>query len=407
MEPRMLKGDDDYEAALAVVEQLVGQDPQPGTADGDKLELFAFLVEEYEKRHFDLGLPDPVAAIKFRMEQQGLRQRDLVPYFGSRSKVSEVLRGKRPLTLAMIRALHAGLGIPADVLLQQPGAVLPEEPELDWRRLPLGEMSKRDWLGAVRDVRDRAEELATGFLSQLGSTETVTALCRQTSTVRSAKEMDRYSLLAWCVRVLSLASKKKLEAEFRKDSLTEEFLQEVARLSWSERGPLLAVEFLENHGIAVVVEPHLPKTHLDGAALLGANGKPVIGLTIRHDRIDNFWFTLLHELGHVQKHLTNVGESFVDDLDFQGSSDKREREADESATNALIPPGTRWKTTRAYRQKSASAIRELAAKLRVHPAIIAGRIRHDVNNYRILTRLVGVGQVRGLFEEVTWPRKKS
>lgn len=407
MEPRMLKNDDDYEAALAVVEQLVGQDPQPGTADGDKLELFAFLVEEYEKRHFDLGLPDPVEAIKFRMDQQGLSQRDLVPYLGSRSKVSEVLRGKRPLTLAMIRALHAGLGIPADVLLQQPGAVLPEEPELEWRRLPLREMAKRGWLGAVRDVRDRAEELATGFLSQLDSAETMTALCRQTSTVRSAKEMDRYSLLAWCVRVLSLASKKKLEAEFRKDNLTKEFLQEVARLSWSEQGPLLAVEFLENHGIAVVVQPHLPKTHLDGAALLGANGKPVIGLTIRHDRIDNFWFTLLHELGHVQKHLTNVGESFVDDLDFQDSSDKREREADKVATEALIPRGTRWTTTRAYRQKSASAIHELAAKLRVHPAIIAGRIRHDANNYRILTRLVGVGQVRGLFEEVTWPQKKS
>jgi len=403
----MLKNDDDYEAALAVVEQLVGRDPQPGTANGNKLELFAFLVEEYEKRHFDLGLPDPVAAIKFRMDQQVLSQRDLVPYLGSRSKVSEVLRGKRPLTLAMIRALHTGLGIPADVLLQKQGAALPDEPVLEWRRLPLGEMAKRGWFGAARDVRDRAEELATGFLSQLSSTEAVTALCRQTSTVRSAKEMDRYSLLAWCVRVLSLASEKKLEVEFRKECLTQEFFQEVARLSWSERGPLLAVEFLENHGIAVVVEPHLPKTHLDGAALLGVNGLPVIGLTIRHDRIDNFWFTLLHELGHVKKHLINMGESFVDDLDFQDSSDKRESEADKSAANALIPPGIRWKTTRAYRQKSAAAIHELAARLRVHPAIIAGRLRHDANNYRILTRLVGVGQVRGLFEEVTWPRKKS
>jgi len=189
--------------------------------------------------------------------------------------------------------------------------------------------------------------------------------------------------------------------------MTSDFLEEVARLSWSERGPLLAVEFLENHGIAVVVEPHLPKTHLDGAALLGANGLHVIGLTIRYDRVDNFWFTLLHELAHIQKHLTNVGESFFDDLDFQDSSDVREREADVLAKNALIPPGIRWKTTRAYRQKSTAAIHELAAKLRVHPAIIAGRIRHDTNNYRILTRLVGVGQVRGLFEEVTWPHQKS
>ena len=79
------------------------------------------------------------------------------------------------------------------------------------------------------------------------------------------------------------------------------------------------------HGIPLVVEPHLPKTRLDGAAMLSSKGRPVIGLTIRHDRIDNFWFTLVHELIHVQEHLTTDSETFIDDIESGPGSDPRER----------------------------------------------------------------------------------
>jgi len=117
MEPRVIKTREQYEEALAIVEELMGRSVEADSKEGERLELFALLVENYEKEHFAMGLPDPIEAILFRMDQQGLTQRDLVPYLGSRSKVSEVLARKRPLTLAMIRALVAGLGIPADVLL--------------------------------------------------------------------------------------------------------------------------------------------------------------------------------------------------------------------------------------------------------------------------------------------------
>lgn len=115
---KVIKAESDYRAAMGVIDRLLERNPKAGTADADELEVLAVLMEEYERRTTDMGLPDPISAIEFRMEQQGLRQKDLVPYLGSRSKVSEVLSGKRTLTLNMIRALHSGLGIPAEVLLQ-------------------------------------------------------------------------------------------------------------------------------------------------------------------------------------------------------------------------------------------------------------------------------------------------
>src|SRR6266576_7086378 len=101
--------------------ELIGVDPAPGSPVADELEVLAHLVEDYEKKNHDIGLPSPLEAIRFRMEQQNLRPRDLVPYLGSASRVSEVLGGKRQLSVQMIRNLSQGLGIPAEVLLgEQP-----------------------------------------------------------------------------------------------------------------------------------------------------------------------------------------------------------------------------------------------------------------------------------------------
>lgn len=115
MNPKILKTENEYREALSRVEGLM--DAEPGTPDGDDLELWSMLVEDYEERHFPIPMPDPISAIRFRMEQAGLRDGDLAPYLGNKSKVSEVLNGKRPLSLTMIRKLHEGLGIPAEVLL--------------------------------------------------------------------------------------------------------------------------------------------------------------------------------------------------------------------------------------------------------------------------------------------------
>lgn len=105
----------DYQAALARIDELM--DAAPGSREGEELNILADLVELYETRHVPMGYPSPIAAIEFRMDQAGLSPRDLVPFIGSRAKVSEVLSGKLTLTMPMARALHEHLGIPAEVLL--------------------------------------------------------------------------------------------------------------------------------------------------------------------------------------------------------------------------------------------------------------------------------------------------
>jgi HTH-type transcriptional regulator/antitoxin HigA len=110
-----IKTQRDYQRALKEIDKLM--DAKANTPEGDRLDLLATLVSAWEERHFPIDPPDPVEAILFAMEQRGLSRRDLEPFIGSRARVAEVLGRKRPLTLPMIRRLHAGLGIPADVLI--------------------------------------------------------------------------------------------------------------------------------------------------------------------------------------------------------------------------------------------------------------------------------------------------
>src|SRR6267378_1170070 len=136
---KVIKTEKEYKNALAEISALIDRDPDPGTPEADRLELLTLLVESYESANFPRRVPEPVEAIRFRMEQQNLKQRDLVPYIGSASKVSEVLSGKRPLTLSMMRALHSHLGIPASVLLRERNSPDVDEP-IPWDRFPLKEM---------------------------------------------------------------------------------------------------------------------------------------------------------------------------------------------------------------------------------------------------------------------------
>ncbi len=122
MDIRIIKTKQQYRRYLEEVDWLVALDPDPRTAEGARLELLAKLVEDYEKEHFKFRKPGPVEAIRFRMEQQGLRQTDLAAIVGGKNRASEILSRRRPLTLAMIRALHEKLGIPSELLIQEPRA---------------------------------------------------------------------------------------------------------------------------------------------------------------------------------------------------------------------------------------------------------------------------------------------
>jgi HTH-type transcriptional regulator/antitoxin HigA len=116
MNLKPIKNEEDYEAALQEIERL--WDVAPGTPESDVLEILVTLVEAYEKEHYDLPPPDPIAALEYFMESRGWTRKDLEPYIGGRGRVSEILSRKRPLTLAMIRKLEQATGIPASILVQ-------------------------------------------------------------------------------------------------------------------------------------------------------------------------------------------------------------------------------------------------------------------------------------------------
>ena len=401
MASKLIKTEEDYNLALSRIEELMGA--KAGTPEAEELELLATLVEIYEDKHHPMDLPDPFEAIKFRMEQLGLNQQKLVPFIGSKSKVSEVLNRKRPLTLAMVRALQKGLGIPSEVLLQESGMNSPNDlSDVQWSNFPLPEMAKRGWVPMTNDMKVKREEIIRDFIEQAGGPSLgAVALFRKSAGSRHNSKMDTYALCAWCLRVLSLARKTSLEDRYEKGSLGSKALREIAKLSHFQNGPLLAKEYLARHGIHLIIVPHLPKTYLDGAAMVLDDGTPVVGLTVRYDRIDNFWFCLLHELAHVTKHLSkNKNDIFIDDLDLRGHEaeiiDKRENEADEIAQKAFVPKKI-WENDLVRVQPSAKNVVNLSERLKIHPAIIAGRIRFERRNYKLLSKYVGSREVRKHF----------
>ena len=394
---RSIRTEEEYEAALARIDEIF--DAEKGTAEGEELDELADLVESYEDKHYPIGLPDPISAIEFRMDQANLSQRDLIPYIGSSAKVSDVLSGKRDLTMSMARALHEHLGIPADVLLQRPGAGVDfTSDEIDPRRFPLKEMAKRGWIPKHRNLSENGEKLLRILIDQAGGTRAVSLpLYRKNGHRRINAKTNPYALRAWCWRVLALANQNPPQTRYRPGTVTEQFMRGVAQLSVYEDGPRRAQGHLAKHGIALVIEYHLPRTHLDGAALCLLDGRPVIGLTLRYDRIDNFWFSLMHELAHVSLHLDcDENELFIDDFSLTGA-DPLENEADTLAQDALIPPQL-WKTSPVRERATILAVYDFAREADVHPAVIAGRVRHVRGNYRLLSQLVGSGEVRKQFE---------
>jgi HTH-type transcriptional regulator/antitoxin HigA len=215
-------------------------------------------------------------------------------------------------------------------------------------------------------------------------------------------DATRLSTYAWLARVVLRSRQKKRQgARFVASALTNEFMQQVAKLSCADQGPILAQEFLAMKGITLVVERELSGMKLDGAVIRDDDGTPIIGLTLRYDRIDNFWFTLMHELAHLQKHFGTQAVAYVDDISNVDSTDQREREADALASESLIPRSV-WSRSDAARLRTSAAVEALATELRISPAIIAGRIRRETGNYKILTKYLGQGEVRRHFPDVVW-----
>jgi len=398
---KVLKTEEEYERALSDLEKLF--DAPPGSPEADQLDLLLLLIKNYEDEHYPIEPPDPVDAIKFRMEQAGLKPKDLIPYIGSRSKVSEVLSGKRELTLKMIRALHHGLGIPLESLVREPQEKLPETiSNLDFSKFPLSDMGKNgtfkgfDTKGLkLAEVR---EEVIQWLAAQAGGFSRLPAIAlRKTDTMRLNAKFNHYALLGWIMQVLREARQLDIAANFEPGALDEAFFTSLVSLSVYEDGPRRARELLASVGITLLAVPHLPRTYLDGAVFWPDKANPIVALTLRYDRIDNFWFVLLHELGHLKLGHVNASRNWIaDDLELPAAGNGQEKEADAFAATALLPPDFDLHTRERLTKEE---LLEYAELHHVHPAIVVGRIQFLRKDYRTFSRLLSHRQVRKWFSE--------
>lgn len=269
---------------------------------------------------------------------------------------------------------------------------------LDWSRFPVKEMYYRNWFegfsGSLSEAIENSNELLIEFLGE-SLNKPIYSFAHQ--RMRLGGSVDPYGIMVWHCRVINLAKKIKTTKSFNKSSLTNEWFKKLLKLSCETDGPKKAISYLLDTGIRLVIVPHLSKTYLDGAAILLSDG-PVIGMTLRYDKLSNFWFVLIHELVHVKRHLRRGDiESIFDDLDNEGVD--IEKEADEDASEILIPK-KEWEAALPRYVRSEESVKEFAKKIGVNQAIVAGKIQKEANNYIILKDMVGQGEVRKLFPEV-------
>ena len=261
-----------------------------------------------------------------------------------------------------------------------------------WDKFPIKEMLKRKWL--LSGNIDPISAIKAWFTDLFGNEQYELALHRKFSF--NGNFPSEYSLFAWQIQVLKRAKEITKQSEVPQFSKDSSWVNQLVRISTDPKGPLKAQEFLLSKGIILIVEPHLPSTYLDGAAMLLPNTfTPVIALTLRHDRLDNFWFVLLHELGHVFLHLNDERIAIFDE-DVGMTTDQIEIEADKFALNNLIP-AEQWDICMCRFYLNEATLKEDAENFNIHPSIIAGRIRKENNNYQIFNEQVGLKQVRKLF----------
>jgi len=247
-------------------------------------------------------------------------------------------------------------------------------------------ITKRSGAGRSSRSPPCSEELIRGIIKRARGSDAAALYRKKTTKGALTPRLTPTHSRRACWQVMATVNESLPDVNYEPSSVTLDFLKRVAQLSWHGDGPRLAKELLEGNGIPLVILPHLPRTYLDGAALQLGDGRPVIGLTLRYDRIDNFWFFLLHELAHVGRHLEH-GESdaFFDDLNLrkEAADDDQnlEIQTDEWAEKVLIPSEI-WEKNdvrTSYRFTLQSSLDGSGM---------------NKMNYRLLSQVVGSGQIR-------------
>ncbi len=269
-----------------------------------------------------------------------------------------------------------------------------DDSNIRWNEFPFKEMLRRGWLTLKHNLSPA--EAVRDYFTVAAGPQFVSALHRK--KFHGGNRPNEYALLAWQARVIEKARKRILGHEIGDFEYDDRWVKDLVCLSARDNGPVEVKKILAAKGIVLIIEEHLPGTYLDGAAMMLETGHPVIALTLRHDRLDNFWFVLMHELGHVFLHLLDSLNMDFFDEEESAEYDELEKEADQFALEKLINTEA-WDLCLSRFSMTREAVLMDASNLGIHPSIVAGRIRKERNNYRILTELVGQGTVRLLLGE--------
>ncbi|WP_245545201.1 XRE family transcriptional regulator [Parvibaculum lavamentivorans] len=339
---------------------------------------------------------DPGLALIVARIARGLTQRDLAWRLGLKEQQVQRYEADRYSTISLKNytkiALLLGVQLRADI--QEFGGldqVIENVSKQSIRKI-LSHGRQHGWFSEENDEQELRKLIAENRID-FGSP----------SLLRTGLNVKDYSedilLHAWRARVSNRAQEiiDASRPEFEPLELT--WLSDLVKLSVHEAGPLEAQNMLLQHGIILVVEPQIPGLAIDGAAFLQGD-VPVIGMTIRKDSIDNFWFTLLHELAHVLLHYRmGLAVGFFDQIEAE-SVDAMEAEADAFASSILIPDEL-WRRSSARIAQSPTVIEKFAAELGIHASIVFGRIRKERNDYSIFSQKIGGKKVRTLFVSST------
>lgn len=269
---------------------------------------------------------------------------------------------------------------------------------MSWAAFPLVEMARRGLFGenyrraTMKTLAGAARELVTGLIGEARLDFAYSPRLRQ--GLRPGPASDPYAIKAWLVEVARRAQ-DGLPAQPYK-GLSRADLEAIAHLSKKQDGMALAVHYLKERGIPVVFVRQYKKSKIDGGVVVIDGGRPAIGLSLRYDRKDYFWFTLLHEAAHIVcGHVTNyLADELLDPEDLEGI----EREANDLVESVTIPAERFDAAIPTPKTATLGAIIRLAQDCDVDVSIVAGRVQYKANEYRKFSRLVGRGEVRSLFE---------
>ncbi|WP_448040650.1 helix-turn-helix domain-containing protein [Bradyrhizobium liaoningense] len=373
--------------------------------NGQKMELEA-LVQAYDAAkdgdHSKLKRRagnDPGLCLIVARIARGLTQKELARKLGLKEQQIQRYEADRyrSISLANFQRIASVLGVQWEISLSKwigSGWDVARDVTATEVRKIIKHARINGWFDDDASTADTSDEASVSYLQRYVSDQIVKY--GSPSLLRTGLNVDDHSddllLLAWKARVTRRAE-KIIETgipEYR--SLDISWLIELVRLSETEDGPLLAQQFLLSKGIVLIAESQIPSMKVDGAAFL-VGSTPVIGITVRRDTIDSFWFTLMHEVGHVILHYrSGLAIGFFDDSDAS-ALDEIEAEANDFASNILIPD-ERWKRSPARIAKSSAVVERFAKELKIHPAIVFGRIQKERGNYATFSGLIGRGQVR-------------